>query len=231
MTLHIATGLTLYGYWRSSATWRVRIGLHLLDVDYTYAPVHLVEGGGQQHSAEHLARNPLAQVPVLTWTASGQAHRLTQSLAILEYLDEGTTGRLLPTESFARARARQLAEMVNAGIQPMQNLWLTQALNAAGADGRAIGRAAIERGLAALEAECILAAELPAVARPGTWLVGDAPTIADICLIPQLYNARRFGIDMAAFPSLLRVEATADEHPSFRLAHPDAQPDAVPPTA
>jgi maleylpyruvate isomerase len=221
-------GLTLFGYWRSSATWRVRIGLHLLDVDFTYEPVHLVRGGGEQHLPDHLARNPLAQVPVLAWNVDGRAHRLTQSMAILEYLHEATPGRLLPHEPFARARARQLAEIVNSGIQPMQNLWLIQQMTAAGADGQEIARAAVARGLAALQREVELADELPPSARPGEWLVGDSPTLADIFLVPQLYNARRFGLDLGGLPDLLRVDALAADHAAFRAAHPDAQIDAAP---
>lgn len=222
---------TLFGYWRSSATWRVRIGLHLLGIDFQYAPVHLVKDGGQQRSPTHRLRNPMEQVPVLTWTAQGHKHRLTQSLAILEYLDQHVAGSLLPSDPFPRARARQLAEMVNAGIQPLQNLWLMNTITQSGADGRAIAREAIQRGLAALEAECSLASELPTAAQPGDWLVGNAPSIADICLIPQIYNARRFHVDLAPFPTLRRVDQLAAEHPSFRLAHPDAQPDALPPLA
>jgi len=221
------SALTLYGYWRSSATWRARTGLELRAVPYTYVPVHLVRDGGEQNSAEFLRRNPLGQVPVLEWTVAGVPHRLTQSLAILEWIDDvATTGSALrPADPFARARARQLAEMVNAGIQPFQNLWLTKTINEAGADGRSIGATAIGKGLDAIEAE--LGADLPAVARPGRWMVGDAPSIADICLIPQLYNARRFGFSMDRWPRLAAIEAVAAEHPAFQRAHPDQQPDAV----
>ena len=220
--------VTLYGYWRSSATWRVRTGLQLRRVPYSYVPVHLVKDGGEQNTPEFQRRNPLSQVPVLEWTVDGVPHRLTQSLAILELLDEldAAGAPLLPQDRFARARARQLAEMVNAGIQPFQNLWLTRTISAAGADGRAIGGTAIARGLDAIEAE--LAADLPAPGRPGDWMVGDAPSVADICLIPQLYNARRFGLPNDRWPRLAAVDAIAAEHPAFRLAHPDVQPDAVP---
>ena len=218
--------LTLYGYWRSSATWRVRIGLELLGVPYRCEPIHLVRDGGEQYGAEHLRRNPLGQVPVLTWEQDSRPHRLTQSMAILEFLDERTPGCLLPTEPFARARSRQLAEMVNAGIQPLQNLWLTRAVNEAGADGRAIGKEAIRRGLEAMQQEVELGAAAPVNAQPGNWLVDDSPTLADILLVPQLYNARRFGIDLSPFPDLLRVDALADAHPAFQNARPEAQPDA-----
>lgn len=215
--------LRLYGYWRSSASWRARIGLHLCGVAFDSIPVHLLHG---EHVApEHLGRNPLGQVPVLAWTdADGTPRRLTQSIAILELLAEAHPGVLLPTDTHARARARQLAEIVNSGIQPFQNLWLTRRIDAEpDADGRAIGKEAIERGLAAMERECGLASDDVA---PGAWLVGDAPSVADVCLVPQLYNARRFGIDVDAFPTLLRAEASAAAHPAFAAARPEVQPDA-----
>ena len=218
--------LTLYGYWRSSATWRVRIGLELLGVPYLYEPIHLVRDGGEQYREDHLRRNPFGQVPVLTWEQDGRPHRLTQSMAILEYLDERTPGRLLPSAPLARARSRQLAEMVNAGIQPLQNLWLTRAVSEAGADGRAIGKEAIRRGLEAMQREVELEADVHVGAHSSTWLVDDSPTLADILLVPQLYNARRFGIDLSPFPDLLRVDTLADAHPAFQNARPEAQPDA-----
>ena len=225
------SGVRLYGYWRSSATWRVRIGLQLKGLPYDYVPVHLVKSGGEQNSAAHLRRNPMAQVPVLSWSDdSGTVHRLTQSLAILEWLEETWTAgaRLLPADPFARARCRQLAEVVNAGIQPFQNLWLTKQVNDAGADGRDLGRRAIVKGLDALEAELEIASRLPEAARPGAWMVGDQPSLADICLIPQLYNARRFELRVERWPRLARVDQVASGHVAFKAAHPDNQPDATP---
>jgi maleylpyruvate isomerase len=223
--------LTLFGYWRSSATWRVRIGLHIKAVPFEYVPVHLVRDGGEQHGDAHARRNPMAQVPVVSWSdGGGVEYRLTQSLAILEFLDEVWSDEppLLPRDPFARARSRQLAELVNAGIQPFQNLWLTKVIDEAGADGRDIARRAIARGLDALEAELELAGALPEPARPGVWLVGGAPSLADLCAVPQLYNARRFGLEMARWPRLTRMDQVAASHPAFLAAHPDAQPDAVP---
>lgn len=225
------SGIRLYGYWRSSATWRVRIGLHLKGLPFDYVPVHLVKAGGEQYSQAHLRRNPMAQVPVVSWADDqGTRHRLTQSMAILEFIEDTWTGGapLLPSEPFARARCRQLAEMVNAGIQPFQNLWLTKTINEAGADGRQVGRDAIVKGLDALEAELELASRLPEGARPGSWMVGDAPSLADICLIPQFYNARRFDLRVERWPRLARVDQVASGHPAFVAAHPDAQPDATP---
>jgi maleylpyruvate isomerase len=225
---------TLYGYWRSSATWRVRIGLHLKGIPFRTVPVHLVRDGGEQNQAEHLDRNPMGQVPVLSWMDdAGNAYRLTQSLAILEFIEETWTSDpgLLPGDTFARCRARALAEIVNSGIQPFQNLWLLKTISGLGADGREVGRTAIAKGLHALQDEVELAADLPKAARPGDWLVGDAPTVADACLIPQLYNARRFGLDVDRWPLLAAIDRRAAEHPAFIAAHPDAQPDAVTTTA
>lgn len=218
--------VTLYGYWRSSASWRARIALHLVELPFTYEAVHLVEDGGRQYSDAHTARNPMQQVPVLAWSDDDGTHRLTQSLAIIELLNE-RFGGLLPEHPVARARARQLAEMVNSGIQPFQNLWLVKEVSTRGADGRALAGHAIERGLVALEREIVLGDCTPGAA--GTYLVGDQPSVADACLVPQLYNARRFGIDLAPFPRLREAEAAAQAHPAFRAAHPDAQPDAVSP--
>ena len=223
--------LTLYGYWRSSATWRVRIGLHIKGISFDYVPVHLVRAGGEQYGEDHLRRNPMAQVPVIAWTdEAGTAYRLTQSLAILEFLDDVWRDRapLTPRDPFARARSRQLAEMVNSGVQPFQNLWLSKAIDEVGGQGRDIGRLAIVKGLDALELELDLARHLAGPARPAAWLVGDAPSLADICLVPQLYNARRSGLATGRWPRLEQVDRAAASHPAFLAAHPDAQPDAAP---
>lgn len=222
------TDVVLHGYWRSSATWRVRIGLALKGVDYTNVPVHLVKDGGMQHSAAHVARNPMHQVPVLeaVHTAPDGTRapvQLTQSLAILGFLDAvcpADAPRLIPADPMAAARAWQLAEIVNAGIQPLQNLSVLQALAAQGVDKGAWGKDVIGRGLAALlatSADC-----------RGTYLVGDAPSIADICLVPQMYNARRFGVDLEPLAALVEIEARCAALPAFAAAHPDVQPDAQP---
>jgi maleylpyruvate isomerase len=230
--------LTLFGYWRSSSAWRVRIGLALKGLDYTHQAVNLIapapeHGGpsGAQHSAEHRARNPLGQVPVLTWTENGVAHRLTQSLAMLAWLDarflepplvprDGNLKSGRAAAGYHAAAAWERAELVNSGIQPLQNLNVLQAVADAGLDRLAWGRRVIAKGLQALET---LATEPGAPT--GTYLVGDAPTVADCCLIPQLYNARRFGVDLTACPTLLAIEARCEALASFAAAHPDQQPD------
>jgi maleylpyruvate isomerase len=214
--------LIFYDYWRSSSAWRVRIALNLKQLSVDRRAVNLTrEGGGAQHDPQFHALNPLSEVPVLVVDDAGGAPRaIAQSMAILAYLEERfPTPPLLPAEPWLRARARQLAEMVNAGIQPFQNLALQQHLRASGiADPGEVARHFNARGLGALEA---LAGETA-----GQFLIGDAPTIADVYLVPQLYGGRRFGVDLAAFPTLLRIEAACAALPAFEAARPEAQPDA-----
>lgn len=218
--------MILYDYWRSSSAWRVRIALNLKQVAVERRAVHLMrEGGGDQFAAAFRALNPLSEVPVLVVDDPGGARRvLAQSMAILGYLeDRFPTPPLFPADPWLRARARQLAEMVNAGMQPFQNLSLLSHLRARGiADPQEIAHHFNLRGLGALEA---LAGETA-----GTFLVGDAPTVADVYLVPQLYGARRFGVDVTAFPTLLRVEAACAALPAFAAARPEAQPDAPAPS-
>jgi maleylpyruvate isomerase len=218
--------LIFYDYWRSSSAWRVRIALNLKQISVERQAVHLArEGGGEQFAAEFRALNPFSEVPVLVVEdATGARRVLAQSMAILDYLeDRFPTPPLFPADPWLRARARQLAEMVNAGIQPFQNLSLLNHLRARGiADPQEIAHHFNLRGLGALEA---LAGETA-----GRFLVGDAPTVADVYLIPQLYGGRRFGIDLSGFPTLLRVEAACAALPAFTAARPEAQPDAPPPS-
>lgn len=210
--------MKLYSYWRSSSAWRVRIALAWKNIEHQVVPVHLVRDGGQQHTADFRAQNPLSQVPVLEWETNGSTTRLTQSMAILEYLEE-TYPRpaLLPSDGIARARVRQLAEIVNSGTQPLQNLALQNALRASGVDPSALVRGFIERGL-----QSLASISAPTV---GRFMVGDSLSFADVFLVPQLYAARRFGVDVGAFPTLAKVEATCAVLPAFQAAHPDVQPD------
>ena len=167
----------------------------------------------------------MSQVPVLVIDgAPGPPRALTQSMAILEYLEERfPSPPLLPSDPWLRARARQLGEMVNAGIQPMQNLSLLQRLHEIGlAEPRELARQHIARGLGAIAA---IAGETA-----GRFLVGDEPTLADLYLIPQLYSARRFNVELSVFPKLLQVETSCAALPPFAEAHPDVQPDAPAPS-
>jgi maleylpyruvate isomerase len=212
-----------YDYWRSSSAWRVRIALNIKQLTVERRAVNLAPQGdvGAQHSASFRALNPMSQVPVLVIVEpSGPSRTITQSMAILEYLEERfPSPPLLPADPWLRARARQLGEMVNAGIQPMQNLSLLQRLQEGGlAEPKEVARFHIARGLGAIEA---IAGETA-----GRFLVGDAPTIADLYLVPQLYSGRRFDVDLSAFPKLLQIEASCAALPAFAAAHPDVQPDA-----
>ncbi len=209
--------MKLYAYWRSSASWRVRTALAFKNVQYEYIAVHLIKDGGEQNRDEYRALNPMAQVPTLVLD-DGRA--LSQSLAIIEYLEETIPHPpLLPRDPYLRARARQLAEVVNSGIQPLQNTYPLQHVKSLGLNNEEWAQHFITRGLDALQTS--------AEASAGRFLVGDEVSIADVCLVPQLFNARRFHIDMARWPLLTRIETACNELPAFAAAHPDRQPDTV----
>jgi maleylpyruvate isomerase len=214
--------VALYTFWRSSSAWRVRIGLGLKGVVHELRPVNLVRG--EQYEEAHRARSPLSQVPVLEVEEGGRTLRLVQSMAILEWLDERfPEPPLLPRDRDGRARVRALAEHVNSGIQPLQNaIVLKTVREKLPGWEREWARLHIARGLEGLE-------RAVADGGAGRFCHGDAPGLADCYLVPQLYNARRYGVDVAAFPTLLRVEAACAALPAFASAHPDRQPDAPPP--
>jgi len=222
--------MKLFSYWRSSSSWRVRIALDFKGIAYGYEAVHLVENGGEHHRASYRARNPMAQLPTLEIQgaqASGGAPRyLGQSMAILEYLEEThPKPALLPTDPFLRARARQLAEIVNSGIHPLQNLHLMQRLKASfQVDGAPVDA---RKWCAPFIADGLKAFELLSAESAGRFSVGDALSFADLCLIPQLYNARRFDVDLSVYPLLLQIEQNCLALDAFKSSHPDAQPDAV----
>ena len=218
--------MIFYDYWRSSSAWRVRIALHWKGVPFERRAVNLLASA--QRDPEFLALNPQGQVPVLIIppeAAGGRPQVLAQSMAILGYLEERFPApSLLPPAAapWQRARVRQLAEMINSGIQPYQNLPLLQWLRDVGfAEPNRVPQEFNARGLAALEK---LAAETA-----GAFLAGDCPTLADLYLIPQLYTARRFSVDLSPYPTLLRVEQAAAALPAFEAARPERQTDAVTP--
>ncbi len=211
---------TLYSYWRSSAAYRVRIGLNLKGLSYATVPVHLVRDGGEQHADAYRQLNPQQLVPTLDDGAV-----MTQSLAILEYLDEvHPDPALLPRDPVARQRTRALAQLVACDIHPLNNLRVLQYLERE----LGVGKDAREQWARHWMAEGFAAAEAMLAGRgaPDPFCVGATPTLADCCLIPQIYNARRFHMDMRAYPTLARIEARCLALPAFDAARPENQPDA-----
>ncbi len=213
--------LRLYSYWRSSAAYRVRIGLNLKGLVYETVPVHLVRDGGEQHSDAFRETNPQQLVPVLE---HGQ-RMLRQSVAILEYLDEmWPQPSLLPATARDRERVRALAHLIACDVHPLNNLRVLQFFerdwNVPQAERDVWVRHWIDEGFAAFEA---LLLNHPST---GDFCDGDTPTLADCCLIPQVYNARRFGMTLEQYPNIARVEAACLAHPAFDAARPEMQPDA-----
>ncbi|MDH0342297.1 maleylacetoacetate isomerase [Chromobacterium haemolyticum] len=213
------TERVLYGYFRSSAAYRVRIALNLKGLDYRYQAVNLLKG--EQRSPEYLAINPQGLVPLL----DDGGVKIAQSLAICEYLDEAypDTPRLLPAGAAARARVRALALAIAADIHPLQNTRVGKYLQTEyGKDeeGKAEWiRHWIQTGFDALEP--LLAAT------PGRYAAGEQPTLADVCLLPQVFSARRFGLDLAAYPNIVRIADALERLSAFADAHPSRQPDAI----
>ena len=213
--------LTLYTYWRSSAAYRVRIALALKGLEYRSEPVHLVQDGGQQHAPDYAALNPQELVPVLRH----EGRVLRQSMAILEYLDETwPQPALLPADAAGRARVRALAQVVGCDVHPLGNLrvlqYLERDLEQPAPAREAWVRHWVGSGLDALERM------LDADPETGRFCHGDAPGLADCVLVPQLYNARRFGMELARWPVLARIEQACLALPAFAAAVPEAQPDA-----
>jgi maleylacetoacetate isomerase len=210
--------LTLHSYWRATAPYRVRIALNLKGLPFDYAPVNLVAGAQLGEAYRRL--NPQGLTPALE---TGDGRVLTQSLAILEWLDEvHPVPPLLPAEVFDRAVVRGMAAIVGCDIHPLNNLRVLRQLTKLGvaADDRAFWTQRwINDGFAALE---------PMVATHSAgFAFGAQPTLADCLLIPQVYSAERNDVDLAPYPAIRAVAARCAEHPAFQAAHPDRQPDAV----
>ncbi|MDK2124505.1 maleylacetoacetate isomerase [Parachitinimonas caeni] len=211
---------TLYTYFRSSAAWRTRIALLLKGLPHQLAPIHLLRNGGEQHSPEYKAINPQEVVPTLQ---EGDI-AITQSLAIIEYLDEvHPSPPLLPADPLARARVRELALTIACDIHPVNNLKILQYLK--GPLGRSQQEADdwyrhwIRQGFDAFEKKL-------AALGSGDFCVGDHPTIADLCLVPQVFNARRFNVDLTPYPRIVRIDAHCMTLPAFIESQPSRQPDA-----
>jgi maleylpyruvate isomerase len=213
--------LQLYGYWRSSAAYRVRIALNYKRLEWQSIPKHLTRDGGQHLASEYLAQNPQGLVPTL---ADGE-FLLAQSLAIIEYLDETRPlPPLLPADPQSRATVRAMALAIACDVHPLNNLRVLQYLRRElGADEAAVTRWIrhwIAHGFTALEAWIVRHSV------DGRHCYGAAVTLADVCLVPQVYNARRFGLDLAPWPRLVAVAAALEELPAFATARPELQPDA-----
>ncbi len=210
--------MRLRSYWRSSCSWRVRIALNLKAIDYEIDPVHLVKDGGEQFSELHTKLNPENLVPVL----NDNEQAISQSVAICEYLEEcHPTPPLLPKSTADRAVVRQMVEIINSSIQPIQNLRVGARLKKKydfdERQVRAWNRHWIENGFDALER---------LVERHGgAACFGDEVTLADAFLVPQLYNAERFDVDMDRYRLLSAIDARLGFHPAFIEARPERQPD------
>ena len=208
------TRAVLYDYFRSSASYRVRIALNLKGVDYEQRPINLAEGA--QNQGDYHALNPQGFVPMLEI----DGHRLTQSLSIIVYLDQlYRDPPLMPADPADGAHVRAMALMVACDIHPLNNLRVLKYLK--GALG--VSEEAKDEWYRHWVAEGLAALEEMARPRAGTFLFGDQPTIADVCLVPQLYNARRFSVPISDYPTLRRADETASAHAAFAAAHPDRQ--------
>jgi maleylacetoacetate isomerase len=214
--------LVLHNYWRSSASHRVRIGLQLKGLAYDYVAVNITnKGGEQQRTDAYRAKNPMMQVPTLEVIEDdGSVHMLAQSLPILEFLEERfPQTAILPKDPYARAKVRTLAEIVNSGIQPLQNIATTNKVAALGGDEAAWRVEFVGNGLAAFARTLGDSID--------KFCVGGSPTIADCCLIPQLASARRFGVPLGpGHAQLLAIEERCLAIPAFVAAAPENQPDA-----
>ncbi len=212
--------MLFYGYFRSSSAYRCRIAFNLKGIEHDFVSVHLRKDGGQQKSPDYRAKNPQALVPTL----EDGDFTLTQSLAIIEWLDETQPGpKLLPADANLRAEVRAFALAIACDIHPLQNLRVLDYLKANfGADQAALDawcQRWIIDGLSACEA-------LLARRAPSTFCFGEEPTLADICLVPQVFSASRFGADLSAMPRIRAVAEACDRLPAFADAQPSRQPDA-----
>jgi maleylacetoacetate isomerase len=213
--------LKLYSYFRSSASYRVRIALHWKELKFEYLPIHLVKEGGFQNKPEYRAVNPMGHVPAL----DHDSLLIVESVAIIDYLDNVFGGRrLFPLAPRERAQVLQLVEVLNSGIQPLQNLKVLKYLETDLGLGKQKAdewtKHWIDRGLTSLEKMLERTA--------GTYSVGGEITAADCFLIPQCFASRRFGVKIEDYPTIARIEAACLKLSPFQKAHPEKQPDYSP---
>ena len=209
--------MKLYSYFRSSAAFRVRIALNLKGLDYESVPVHLVKDGGHNRRPEFRAVNPQMRIPALV-VPRGDV--LIQSLAIIEYLDETHPDpALLPKDAIARAQARALAQIIACDIHPLNNVgtlrYLKRELHQEQSAIDAWYHHWVSEGFEAFEA----------LAQPGPYACGNKVTVADLCLVPQVYNARRLKVPLEKFPKIVGIDAACLKLPAFDRARPENQPD------
>lgn len=205
----------LYSYWHSSCSWRVRIALNWKNIPYETRAVNLLKPGGEQHVADYRMINPMAQVPTLLI----DGHSIIESIAILHYLEETRPlPALLPQDSYERARVREIVEIIASGVQPLQNLKVQKYV---GRDKRKEwAQHWINSGFRALEERLSTSA--------GEYCVGDKVSMADCCLLPQVFNARKSQVDMQQYPIIARIEGELKAVPAFIASHPTNQPDCPP---
>ncbi|MCQ9327891.1 maleylacetoacetate isomerase [Pelistega suis] len=212
--------MKLYSYFRSSAAYRVRIALGLKQLSYDLVPIHLVNNGGEHRSPEYAAMNPQKMVPLL----QDQGATIPQSLAIMEYLEEAYPEALplMPQDAAGRARVRAIALLIAADTHPLNNMrvlnYLTKTLGLSEEQKMQWYKHWIHENFVALEQ--ILQSE-----QTGKFCHGDTPTMADCCLVPQVYNARRFNCDLSEFPTIVRIADNCNRLASFQQAAPEQQPD------
>lgn len=212
------TDFILYGYFRSSASHRVRIAMNIKNLKYDYRPVHLINNGGEQNNEEYKKLNPSAQVPTLIH----QGRPLGQSVAIIKYLDEvAPSPRLFPNDPYESARVLQFCEIANSGIQPLHNLVVTNELMRRGLSESAKDEWVnffISKGLTAMESFLKETA--------GTYCFGGELTAADAFLVPQIFSAKRFKAPVENYPTLMRVFENCGKLEAFQKSEPARQPDA-----
>lgn len=210
--------MKLYSYFRSSAAYRARIALNLKGLDYEMAPIHLTKDGGQHRNDAYRAVNAQMRVPAL---ALDTGEILIQSLAIIAYLDEThPEPPLLPSNPVQRAQVRAIAQIIACDIHPLDNLaplqYLRRQLKHEQPEIDAWYHHWVHAGFEALET----------LLRPGPYAYGAKVTLADVCLVPQVYNARRLKVPLEKYPNIVAVDAACAKLDAFRRAHPDQQPDA-----
>lgn len=217
----MANHIKLFSYFRSSSAYRIRIALNVKLIPYDLIPVHLLKNGGEQYSEKYKKINPSAQVPALM----DDDRVIAQSMAILEYLEEEfPRPSLLPHSSLEKALVRQMCEIINSGIQPLQNLsitqYLTNNLKVSDEDKNKWLHFWIQRGFDSLETLLHQ--------HSGKFSFGDQITFADCCLVPQVFSAQRFGVDLTPFPKALEINKRCLELTDFIKASPEKQPDYQP---